>query len=267
MLFSKAKEKKRLLLILSMVLVLGFIIATGWMRKVSAVNEDTYEHLKIFTDILSVVQKNYVEEVDSKKLIYGAINGMLQVLDPHSSFMTPEIFKELKVETKGMFGGLGIVITLKEGILMVIAPIEDTPAFRAGIEAGDHIVKINGESTKNTSLLEAVKLMRGTPGTQVTISIMRKGLSEPKDYTITRAIIKIKSVESRLLEDGAPDECIWRQRFPALYPSEVRPGACICRLVLSDLQMEGGDTCWVHWLQGGQDRPCDPRGYKDYDYR
>ena len=201
MAFGRGKSK-RVLLITSLVLILGFVISIGWMKRVSAVNEEAYEKLKIFTDVLSIVERNYVEQIDNKKLIYGAINGMLRVLDPHSSFMSPELFKELKVETKGVFGGLGIEITKKEGILTVISPIEDTPAYRAGIKAGDQIVKIDGTTTKNISLMDAVKLMRGPTDTQITISIMRKGLTVPKDYTITRAIIKIQSVKYESLGDG-----------------------------------------------------------------
>jgi len=198
----KRRKNKKLLLVISMVLILGFIISIGWMRRVSAVNKETYEKLKVFTDVLSLVEKNYVEKVDMEELIYGAIKGMLRVLDPHSSFMSPDLYKELKVETKGMFGGLGIVITMKEGILTVISPIEDTPAFRVGIKAGDRIVKIDGKPTKDMSLMDAVKVMRGKPGTQVTISVMRKGFSKSEDFAITRAVIKVKSVKSRLLEDG-----------------------------------------------------------------
>ncbi|PJB45485.1 MAG: peptidase S41, partial [Deltaproteobacteria bacterium CG_4_9_14_3_um_filter_44_9] len=170
----KTKKNKKLVLIISMVLVLGFVMSLGWMRRVSAVNKETYEKLKMFTDVLSIVQKNYVEEVDTEKLLHGAINGMLESLDPHSSFMPPDVFKELKLETRGEFDGVGIGITKQEGTLMVISPIEDTPAYRAGIKAGDYIVKINGKPTKDMGLMDAVKLMRGPAGTQITISILRK---------------------------------------------------------------------------------------------
>ncbi|KAF0122311.1 MAG: carboxyl-terminal processing protease [bacterium] len=198
----KTKKNKKLVLIISMVLILGFVMSLGWMRRVSAVNKETYEKLKMFTDVLSIVQKNYVEEVDTEKLLHGAINGMLEALDPHSSFMPPDVFKEMKLETRGVFGGLGIEITKQEGTLMVISPIEDTPAYRAGIKAGDYIVKINGKPTKDMGLMDAVKLMRGPAGTQITISILRKGLSGPKDFTITRAVIKIESVKYKVLEKG-----------------------------------------------------------------
>ncbi|HIE07568.1 MAG TPA: PDZ domain-containing protein, partial [Desulfarculaceae bacterium] len=143
-----------------------------------------YEYIKLFTDTLSLVQKNYVEEVGVKKLVYGSIKGMLADLDPHSSFMPPEMFKEMQVETTGSFGGLGIEITIRDGMLTVVSPIEDTPAFRAGVEAGDRIVKINGELSKDMTLMEAVKKMRGPKDTEITISVMRKGLGSLLDVKI-----------------------------------------------------------------------------------
>ncbi len=161
-----------------------------------------YENIKRFTDAMSLVEKYYVEPVSSKKLIYGAIKGMLSDLDPHSSFMPPEMFKEMQVETQGSFGGLGIEITIKDGILTVVSPIEDTPAYRAGVKAGDRIIKINGELTKDMTLMEAVKKMRGPKGTKITISIMREGLTELKDINIVRDIIRIVSVKTRMLRDG-----------------------------------------------------------------
>ncbi len=199
----KRGQNTKLLLVVSMFLVLVFTVSIGWLCRVSAINkEETYENLKLFNAVLSKIQKNYVEEVDTEKLIYGAINGMLQALDPHSSFMPPDVYKEFNVEMKGSFSGLGIEITIKDGVLTVISPIEDTPAYRAGIKAGDYIVKIEGESTRDITLMEAVKLMRGPTGTDITISIMRKGFSEPKEFTITRAVIKVKSVRYKALEGG-----------------------------------------------------------------
>ena len=160
-----------------------------------------YEYIKLFTDTLSLVQKNYVEEVGVKKLVYGSIKGMLADLDPHSSFMPPEMFKEMQVETTGSFGGLGIEITIRDGMLTVVSPIEDTPAFRAGVESGDRIVKINGELSKDMTLMEAVKKMRGPKGTEITISVMRKGLGSLLDVKIIRDIIKVVSVKSKMLTD------------------------------------------------------------------
>ena len=171
-----------------------------------AVAEDddntTYHQLKLFSQVLDLVERDYVEPVKPKKLIYGAIQGMLSSLDPHSAFMKPEDFKELQVETKGKFTGIGIEITIKDGILTVVSPIEGTPAFKAGIQANDKILKINGKSTKNMSLIQAVKLLRGPKGTTVTISIYRSGWNKLKDVKLVRDVIPIKSVRSKLLEDG-----------------------------------------------------------------
>lgn len=161
-----------------------------------------YEYIGLLTDVMTIVKKSYVEEVDSKKLIYGAINGMLSALDPHSSFMTPETFKELKVETKGAFGGLGIEISMKDGILTVISPIEDTPAQRAGIKSGDQILKIDDRFTKDMSITDSVKRMRGAKGSKVILTIMRDGFERPKEFPLIRDIIQVKSVKSRMLENG-----------------------------------------------------------------
>ncbi len=166
----------------------------------SASENEIYEQLKIFASVLDLVQRNYVEEVNPKKLIYGAIQGMLSSLDPHSSFMRPDDYKELQVETKGSFTGIGIEITLRDGVLTVVSPIEGTPAYKAGLKANDKILKINGKSTKNMGLMEAVKLLRGPKGTKVTISIYREGWTQLKDITITRDVIPIKSVRSGVLD-------------------------------------------------------------------
>ncbi len=171
-------------------------------EPISAKTSGTYENLKVFADVLSIVKRNYVEEVDSKDLIYGAINGMLTSLDPHSSFMPPESFKEMQVETKGSFGGVGIEITMRSGVLTVVSPIDDTPAFKAGIEAGDIIIKIDGERTADMGIMDAVKRMRGKKKTKVVLTIVREGVLEPVDYPIVRAIIKIKSVKYEVLEDS-----------------------------------------------------------------
>src|SRR5512135_1853472 len=197
--FSRITKKRASLLVV-LVFVLGVIIGTGMVRYSQAEN-DTYDNLKTFSEVLSLVQKNYVEEVSSKDLIYGAIKGMLNNLDPHSSFMTPEMYKEMQVDTRGEFGGLGIQIGVKDRMLTVIAPIEDTPAYKAGIKAGDKIVKIDGESTKNMSIQDAVSKMRGPKGKPVTLNIFREGWTEPKDIAIVRDIIKIKSVKAKMLKD------------------------------------------------------------------
>lgn len=162
----------------------------------------TYDDLEVFADVLNLVESNYVDEVTSKKLIEGSINGMLKTLDPHSSYMTPEIYKEMQAETEGEFGGIGIEITVEEGVLTIVAPMEDTPAWRAGIKAGDKIVKVNGESTHDMTLMDAVRKMRGKKGTVVTITVMRDGFEEPKDFTLVRDVIKVASVKSQLLPDS-----------------------------------------------------------------
>jgi carboxyl-terminal processing protease len=161
-----------------------------------------YESIELFTDVMAIIKKSYVDEVDTKKLIYGAINGMLSSLDPHSSFMPPETYKEMKIDTKGAFGGLGIEISIKDGILTVISPIEDTPAFKAGIKAGDQILKIDDKFTKDLNINDAVKRMRGPKGTKVVLTIMRDGFEKPKEFTLVRNIVQVKSVRSRMMEEG-----------------------------------------------------------------
>ncbi len=182
------------------VFLIGVLIGSGQSQKVSALSNNMYEDLKVFTDVIGLIQKDYVEETKSKDLVYGAIKGMLETLDPHSAFMPPNMYKEMQEETRGRFEGLGIEITVKDGILTVVSPIEGTPAYRAGIMAGDQIIKIDGEPTKNFTLLDSVKRMRGARGTKVTITIMREGLTKPKDFTLVRDVIPVRSVRYELLE-------------------------------------------------------------------
>ncbi len=163
--------------------------------------EDVYDSLKTFSDVLTLVQTNFVDEIDPKKLIQDALQGMVSRLDPHSSYMPPDVYKEMQVETKGSFGGVGIEITVKDDVLTVVAPIEDSPAFNAGIKTGDKIVKIENESTKNMTLLDAVKKMRGKPGSMLHVSIMRDGFKDPQVFTLKRDIIKIKCVKFKKLDD------------------------------------------------------------------
>lgn len=194
---------KRMILgwtLLVFIAVSGIVIGRLSVTSASTEGED-YQILKTFTEVMSMVKKHYVEEVISQDLVYGAIRGMLNSLDPHSSFMSPDAYKEMQVDTKGEFGGLGIQIGIKDAILTVIAPIEDTPAYRAGIKAGDKIIKIEEEMTKDMTLFEAVSKMRGKPNTSITIGILREGWKEIKEFTIIRDIIKIKSVKSKVIED------------------------------------------------------------------
>lgn len=186
------------ILILALACTLGWMLATQRLLAAGG----TYESLKVFTEVLSLVESNYVESVDPSELVEGAIGGLMRELDPHSSYMPPDLYNEMEVETEGSFGGLGIEITIRDHKLTVVSPIEGTPADRAGIKEGDVIVKVDGESTSKMTLFDAVKKMRGPKGTSVTISIMRQDFAEPNDYTIVRDIIKIKSVTSKMLEDG-----------------------------------------------------------------
>jgi carboxyl-terminal processing protease len=158
--------------------------------------------LQTFAQALALIEEQYAESKPAKDLIYGAIQGAVGTLDAHSSFMTPDDFRELQIETKGKFSGIGIEITLKNQVLTVVSPIEGTPAYRAGIQAGDQILKINGAGTKKMGLAEAVKLIRGVKGSKVTLTINRQGFPQPKDFVIVREIIPIRSVKARLLPGG-----------------------------------------------------------------
>lgn len=171
-------------------------------KKTSLHQQDRYKNLELFQKVLHFIESNYVEEVKNDDLMYGAIKGMMETLDPHSSFLPPEIFKDMKIDTSGKFGGLGIEITLKDNVLTVAAPIEDTPAWKAGIKPDDRIVKIDGESTKGMNLAEAVQRMRGKKGSKVTVSIFRPGADKVRDVVMFRDTIKIKAVKSELIEDG-----------------------------------------------------------------
>ncbi len=164
--------------------------------------EETYKQLELFANVLSMLQENYVEPINTKDLIEGAINGLLLSLDPHSSYLKPENFQDLKDETQGSFTGIGIEITMRENILTIVSPIEGTPADQAGLRAKDMIVKIDGEPTKDMSPMDAIKKLRGPKGTKVIISIHREGWNTVKDFTLVRDIIPIQSVKSFFLEPG-----------------------------------------------------------------
>lgn len=181
--------------------LLAFVIASGGAHHGVVATEEAYDKLKVFTEVLTLVRNNYVDPVESKELIYGAIRGLLETLDPHSSFMPPEVYKEMQIETQGTFGGLGIEITVRDRQLTVVAPIEGTPADRAGIQAGDRIIRIDGQPTKDMTLMEAVRKLRGPRGTQVIVTILREG-QEPYDLPITREIIEVHSVRAFDLGEG-----------------------------------------------------------------
>src|SRR4029434_11251161 len=189
-------------LLLVVGIALGFLLSAHWVPNVSAVGRQDYESLEAFSNILSIVKKNYVEDIETKTLVNGAINGMLTSLDPHSAYLTPELYKDLQSDTQGRFGGLGIEITVKGGILTVVSPIEDTPAAKAGIKPGDQIFKLEEEFNKDMSLVDAVKKMRGLKGTKINLTIKREGVADLLDVTMVRDIIRVQSVRSRSLEPG-----------------------------------------------------------------
>jgi carboxyl-terminal processing protease len=177
-------------------------LAINPLGNTSAKENSTYPQLRTFTEVLSLIEANYVSKVEGKRLIRGAINGMLRTLDPHSSYLTPESYKEMHVETSGRFGGLGIEITIRTGVLTVVTPIEDTPAYKEGVKAGVQILQIEDTTTKDMNLIEVVRMLRGKPGSKVNITVRRKGEPKLLKFTITREIIRIKSVRSRMLRDN-----------------------------------------------------------------
>ncbi len=176
------------------------IFGPGVYRGLSDNSESTYEGLKIFSDVIDIVEKTYVDEVESKQLIENAIQGMVSSLDPHSSLLTPEAFKELQIDTQGEFTGIGIHVTMRNNLVTVISPIEGTPAYRAGIKAGDKIVKVDGVTTDN--LRDAVKRMRGPKGTDVTVTVIREGEPKPIDFELVRDVIPINSVKATTIAPG-----------------------------------------------------------------
>jgi len=188
--------------IVSVLIIVVILSAKMNFSMLAAQAEEKYSDLQNFSKVLNLVQQYYVEEVDSKKLIYGAIKGMLHELDPHTNFLPPEIFKDFETETSGEFGGLGIEISVQNNVLTIISPIEDTPAWEAGIKPGDKIIAVDGNSTKGLSLVEASQFMRGKKGSKTTLTIVREGHDEPFDVAITRGNVKIKSVKPTDLEDG-----------------------------------------------------------------
>ncbi len=185
-------------------LLIGLSIAIG--HSVYALKEDQqaipFEDLQAFTDVYSRIKSDYVESVEDKKLLENAIRGMLSGLDPHSSYLDADEFSELRVGTTGQFGGLGIEVGMENGFVKVISPIDDTPASRAGIQSGDLIIRLDDKAVKGMTLSEAVKIMRGKPNTDIVLTIVREGEPKPLEVTITREIIRVKSVKKRMLEPG-----------------------------------------------------------------
>lgn len=198
----KRAGRQTMFSVLGLVIMLfaGVLIGKSLEGRSSAAVE-TYDKLKIFAEVLSQLEKNYVEPIDSDKLIDGALQGMVNTLDPHSAYMPPDVYREIQVDTKGEFGGLGIQIGMKENRLVVIAPIDGTPADRAGVKAGDFITQIEGASTAGITLVDAVNKLRGPKGTQVTLTLRREGKTAPIRVTLTRETIKIQSVKSKMLDD------------------------------------------------------------------
>ena len=180
------------------VLVLLFLLSSFANTDVKAKNE-LFEKIDLFGEVLENIKEEYVDEVDQVEIMDSAINGVLQSLDPYSAYMSPELFKEMQTDTRGEFGGLGIEIGMESGVIKVISPIDDTPAAKAGIKAGDYIVKIGGEQVQGKSLIEAVKLMRGPVGTYIDLTVMRKKIKKPLEFRIVRQIIEVRSVSSKTI--------------------------------------------------------------------
>lgn len=208
--------------------------------------DNRYENIETFQKVLHFVEQNYVDPVENRQLMQGAIKGMLETLDPHSNFLPADVFRDMKIETSGKFGGIGIEIGMKENVLTVVTPIEDTPAWKAGIKPNDRIVKINNESTKGMTLVEAVAKMRGKGGSLVTLSIFRDGLRGVREFTVKRELIKIQSVKSELLEQGFGfvrltnfNESAARDIRSAIEAMEKKNGAPLKGLIL-DLRYNPG---------------------------
>jgi carboxyl-terminal processing protease len=196
-----AFRNKRIIIdiLLISLLMAGILLLNGRSGHVKAGTGDIYKNIEVFTEVLRQIEKNYVEPQDPQKMIYGAIKGMVQNLDPHSSFMTKEEHQDLLIETKGSFSGVGIEISVRDNVLTVVSPIEGTPAYAAGIQAGDKIVRIDDKSTNDMTLTDAVKSIRGKKGTKVKLTIIREAADKPLEFMITRDVIPLKSVRNYLL--------------------------------------------------------------------
>lgn len=211
---EKKRMKKYIFALLLICLSFTFGITTSvWAAKKSekkppqqpsapAISNEKYDDIALFGRVINFIEKQYVDEVNTKDLVYGAIKGMLETLDPHSAFMTPEVYKQLKTDTEGKFGGLGIEVWVnKEGVLTIVTPMEDTPAWKAGIKPGDKIIKINGESTKGMSIVDATSKIRGEIGSEIHFTIQRDGVTKPLEFKMKRVSIDVKSVRYNLLEN------------------------------------------------------------------
>ena len=180
----------------------AFAADTSPVPPAKEIKKEKYESLELFQKVLHFIETNYVDEVKDKDLLEGAIKGMMETLDPHSNFLNAEVFKEMKTDTSGKFGGLGLEVGAKDGVLTVIAPMEDSPAWRAGIKTGDKITRINGENTKGLNIVEAVSKMRGKKGSDIRLGISREGSEREKIYHLTRELIKVQSVKHDMIEPG-----------------------------------------------------------------
>ena len=182
--------------------IIIFLLNLAFFPSVNSSENNIYEKIDLFGEVLEKINKEYVDEIDQSKSMDSAINGLLQSLDPYSAYMSPEIFNEMQTETSGKFGGLGIEVSMESGVVKVISPIDDTPASKAGIKAGDYIVKINEIQVQGKSLSEAVDLMRGPVGSGIELTVRRRGEKKALKFNIVREIIQIQSVKSDLLEDN-----------------------------------------------------------------
>ena len=188
--------KKNLFRLIALILFPIFISQNGYGQN----SENLYQKIDLFSEVLETIKEEYVEEVDQVEIMDAAINGILQSLDPYSAYMSPKVYNNMQTETKGKFGGLGIEVGMEGGVVKVISPIDGTPAYHAGIKAGDFIVKIDGEQVQGKTLMQAVNLMRGLPGTTIELTVIRKGLKKSKNFTIKRDIIEIRSVASEIID-------------------------------------------------------------------
>jgi len=195
--------RRRFIVVFTLALIVFGIYSLVSSATEKKKKDDLYRQVELFSDTLAIIQAEYVDDVEPRNLIYGALKGMLFSLDPHSQFLDPDAYNELKVDTEGKFGGLGIEITVKDGLLTIVTPIEDTPAWKAGLKTNDKIVKINSELTRDMTLTDAVKKLRGKPGEAVNITILRESEKKILEFKIVRDIIKIKNIkEAKILEDG-----------------------------------------------------------------